>query len=606
MSHQKSDHIYAIRHSLAHIMAAAIKRQWPEAKFGVGPVIDNGFYYDIDLGDKKISEEQFERIETEMKKIIAEGQPFEHFVLPITEAIGWAEKTNQPYKKELLNDLGREGTTVAKDLDKAMLGIEAASPSKIREVSFYKNGDFTDLCRGPHVEKTTDVGPFKLMRVAGAYWRGKEQNPQMQRLYGVAFESQEELDAYLEQLIQAEARDHRKLGKQLDLYAFSPLVGAGLPLYTPRGTVVRNALIQFSEQIRKELGFERVWSPHITKKDLYEVSGHWAKFGNELFLVKSQETSDQLVMKPMNCPHHNQIYAAKPRSYRDLPLKLMETATAYRDEKTGELHGLSRVRSLTQDDSHAYCTTDQVDEVVAGLIKQIKHFYQTIDMELKVRLSLRDDSDQYLGDPKLWAFAEERIEALAQQNNLDFHKEKGEAAFYGPKIDFMAIDAIGREWQVATVQFDFVMPQRFGLNYINAEGKEEVPIMIHCAIMGSFDRFFSVYIEHTAGWFPFWAAPEQIRILTINDKVTEYVKEITTHLDNVVLMKPIKYNELRYSVDDRNESLGRKIHDAVDFKIPAVFIVGPKDAEARQISIRLQGKEQKVDFDKMSDFLQQL
>lgn len=602
----QSEHLHAMRHSLAHIMAAAVQRLWPEAKFGVGPVVENGFYYDIDLGAKKISEDDFVRIEAEMKKIIAEGQDFERSTMAIKDAIAWAEKTKQPYKKELLNDLKREGTTVAKELDGAELGLEAAGESKVAEVSFYQNGDFTDLCRGPHVANTKEVGVFKLMRIAGAYWRGKETNSQMQRLYGVAFESQKELDEYLERIAQAEARDHRKLGKQLDLYTFSPRVGSGLPLYTPRGTIVRDLLIKFSEEIRQKLNYQRVWSPHITKKDLYVVSGHWAKFGNELFLVKSQETSDELVMKPMNCPHHNEIYASRSRSYRDLPLKLMETTTVYRDEKTGELHGLSRVRSITQDDSHAYCTPDQVDEVVAGLIKQVQHFYKTIHMDLKVRLSFRDDSDQYLGEQKLWEFAQGRIEELAKQNGLEFYKEDGEAAFYGPKIDFMAIDAIGREWQVATVQFDFVQPERFGLEYVDHEGKEQRPIMIHCAIMGSFDRFFSVYIEHVAGWFPLWVAPEQVRVVTINDTVGDYVQKITDVLDSVVLMTPVRYNELRYSVDDRNESLGRKIRGAAEMKIPVVLIVGPKDAESKQVSVRLHNREEKVDLNKLSDFLQHL
>lgn len=602
----EQDQLHAMRHSLAHITANAVQHLWPHAKFGVGPVVENGFYYDIDLGDTTISEEDFTKIEAEMKLIIAADQPFERSEKPVEEAIKWAKAAEQPYKVELLNDLKRAGTTVAKDLDTDELGTLTEGDSQVENVSFYTNGDFTDLCRGPHVASTGKVGAFKLMRVAGAYWRGKEGNPQMQRLYGVAFESQAQLDKYLEMLEQAKARDHRRLGKELDLYVFSDLVGSGLPLYTPRGTTIRNLLINHSEGLRQKLGFERVWSPHITKKELYETSGHWAKFGDELFLVKSQETTDELVMKPMNCPHHAQIYASQPRSYRDLPLKYMETTTNYRDEKSGELHGLSRVRSLTQDDSHTYCTEEQVSEVFSGLTKAIQEFYQSIDMELEVRLSLRDDSDAYLGEQKLWDFGQAKIEEIAKENGLKYYKEQGEAAFYGPKIDFMAIDAIGRKWQVATIQFDFVQPERFKLVYIDDKGEEKRPYMIHCAIMGSFDRFFSVFIEHTAGWFPFWLAPEQVRILTINDSVNDYVTEVKQVLDNAVLMQPLKYNELRYTVDDRNESLGRKIRDAVGMKIPVTLIVGPKDAEAKEVSVRLKDKEEKVALSELAEYLEKL
>ena len=606
MADNQQDQLHAMRHSLAHIMATAVTTLWPEAKLGVGPVIDNGFYYDIDLGDQKISEEDFTKIEKKMRGIIAQDQQFEHFELPVDKAIAWAKDAKQPYKLELLNDLKRAGTTVAKDLNADELGTIAEGDSSVDNVSFYKNGDFTDLCRGPHVASTGKVGAFKLMRIAGAYWRGKETNPQMQRLYGVAFETQEELDKHLEMLEEAKARDHRKLGKELDLFVLSDLVGPGLPLYTPRGTRVRDGLVKLSEDLRASVGFEKVWSPHITKKELYETSGHWSKFGDELFLVKSQETSDELVMKPMNCPHHAQIYASSPRSYRDLPLKYMETTTNYRDEKTGELHGLSRVRSLSQDDSHTYCTQDQVDEIFDQLIEKIQYFYGAIDMKLKLRLSFRDESDSYLGPQELWDFGQGKITEIAKRNNLDYYIEEGEAAFYGPKLDFMAQDALGRTWQLATIQFDFVQPERFELEYIDNQGEAKRPIMIHCAIMGSFDRFFSVYIEHTGGWFPFWLAPEQVRILTINDTVMDYVRRIEDVLQGFVLMKPVKYNEVRYSVDSRNESLGKKIRDAAGMKIPAVLIVGPKDAESGEVSVRLKDEEKKVKLEDLKVFLEEL
>ena len=601
-----TEKLYAMRHSLAHIMASAVQKLWPEAKFGVGPVVENGFYYDIDLGDQKISEEDFTKIEKKMRGIIAQDQQFEHFELPVDKAIAWAKDAKQPYKLELLNDLKRAGTTVAKDLNADELGTIAEGDSSVDNVSFYKNGDFTDLCRGPHVASTGKAGAFKLMRIAGAYWRGKETNPQMQRLYGVAFETQEELDKHLEMLEEAKARDHRKLGKELDLFVLSDLVGPGLPLYTPRGTRVRDGLVKLSEDLRASVGFEKVWSPNITKKELYETSGHWSKFGDELFLVKSQETSDELVMKPMNCPHHAQIYASSPRSYRDLPLKYMETTTNYRDEKTGELHGLSRVRSLSQDDSHTYCTQDQVDEIFDQLIEKIQYFYGAIDMKLKLRLSFRDESDSYLGPQELWDFGQGKITEIAKRNNLDYYIEEGEAAFYGPKLDFMAQDALGRTWQLATIQFDFVQPERFELEYIDNQGEAKRPIMIHCAIMGSFDRFFSVYIEHTGGWFPFWLAPEQVRILTINDTVMDYVRRIEDVLQGFVLMKPVKYNEVRYSVDSRNESLGKKIRDAAGMKIPAVLIVGPKDAESGEVSVRLKDEEKKVKLEDLKVFLEEL
>lgn len=600
------EQLHAMRHSLAHITAAAVKRLWPQAKFGVGPVVENGFYYDIDLGEEKISEAQFGKIEKTMRRIITEAQEFERSTMPVDDAITWARENGQPYKEELLHDLKRSGTTVAKDLDADELGTISDGDAAVNDVSFYKNGDFIDLCRGPHVANTKDVGAFKLLRVAGAYWRGNEKNPQMQRLYGVAFATEEELNQYLERLEQAKQRDHRKLGKELDLYTMSPLVGAGLPLFTPRGTVLRDIVAQYSNQLRQAHGFTKVWTPHITKQALYETSGHWAKFGDELFLVTSQETADKMVLKPMNCPHHTQIFASKPRSYRDMPVRFLETTTDYRDEKTGELGGLNRVRSLTQDDSHVFCRSDQIEQEINGLLSSANELYGTLGMKLRVRLSYRDESDAYLGDNSLWESAQAQLKAAVVANSLDYFEQDGEAAFYGPKIDFMATDAIGREHQVATVQLDFVQPQRFGLEYTDTEGNAQQPVMIHCALLGSIERFLSVFIEHTAGWFPFWTAPEQIRILTINDAVLGYVDEIEAVLHSTVLMKPVKYNELRFTRDDRNESLGKKIREATAWKIPVQLIVGPKDQEAREVSVRMQSGEEKVALDQLADYLQAL
>lgn len=583
------EQLSAMRHSLAHITAQAVQHLWPDAKFGVGPVIENGFYYDIDLGDEQISESDFKKIEKEMRSIINKDYVFERSEKPIEEALSWAKSLEQPYKLELLNDLKREGTTLARELDATMMGMELpagirgashADVQSVVDVSFYTDGDFTDLCRGPHVESTGKVGAFKLMRVAGAYWRGNEKNAQMQRLYGVAFATKDELDAYLHMLEEAKKRDHRKLGVELDLFTFSPLVGSGLPLFTPRGTVLRDELTAFAEGLRKAAGFQRVSIPHITKTDLYKVSGHWDKFGDELFLVKSQETSDEFALKPMNCPHHNQIYASSPRSYRDLPIRYFETTTVYRDEKTGELGGLSRVRSISQDDSHIYARQDQLASEVASLVVDVQTIYETLGMELRARLSFRDTSDKYLGDPSLWVLAQKTMQELAISNKLNYFEAEGEAAFYGPKIDFMATDAIGREHQVATIQLDFVQPERFELEYTNSHGEKERPVMVHCALLGSIERFLSVYIEHTAGRFPLWLAPEQLRLIQVKDD--EEVLHFTQQLETMARERGI-----RVVVDRGNESVGKKIRLAELMKVPYTLVVGDQEVSSRKVVPRI-------------------
>ena len=600
------EELKSMRHSLAHIMAQAIQHLWPQAKFGVGPAIDNGFYYDIYLDNGTISEADLPKIEEEMRKIVAANYPFERRDVSVAEAIDWAIKGDRSFKVELLNDLKRSGTTVASELAGEKMGSVSDGDSKVETVSLYSQGDYTDLCRGGHVDSTGKVGAFKLTKTAGAYWRGNENNPQMQRIYGVAFATQEELDKYLNRLEIAKQRDHRKLGKELDLYTTSPLVGIGLPLFTPRGTILRDIVAQYSNQLRQKFGFEKVWTPHITKKDLYETSGHWAKFGEELFLVKSQETSDEMALKPMNCPHHTQIFASRPRSYRDMPVRYLETTTDYRDEKTGELGGLNRVRSLTQDDSHIFCRTDQIEDEINNLLSAARELYGSIDMKLRVRLSYRDESDSYLGDLSLWDSAQNQLKSAVEKVGLDYFEQEGEAAFYGPKIDFMATDAIGREHQVATVQLDFVQPQRFGLEYADTDGNFTTPVMIHCALLGSIERFLSVFIEHTGGWFPFWAAPEQVRILTINDTVLEYVDKITTILSGITLMKPVRYNDVRFTIDSRNESLGKKIREATSMKIPVQLIVGPKDMEANGVSVRTQSGEEKISLEQLAEYIKSL
>ena len=600
------EELKSMRHSLAHIMAQAIQHLWPQAKFGVGPAIDNGFYYDIYLDNGTISEADLPKIEEEMRKIVAADYPFEKRDVSVEEAIDWAIKGDRSFKVELLNDLKRSGTTVASELAGEKMGSVSDGDSKVETVSLYSQGDYTDLCRGGHVDSTGKVGAFKLTKTAGAYWRGNENNPQMQRIYGVAFATQEELDEYLNRLEIAKQRDHRKLGRELDLYTTSPLVGIGLPLFTPRGTILRDIVAQYSNQLRQKFGFEKVWTPHITKKDLYETSGHWAKFGEELFLVKSQETSDEMALKPMNCPHHTQIFASRPRSYRDMPVRYLETTTDYRDEKTGELGGLNRVRSLTQDDSHIFCRTDQIEGEINNLLSAARELYGSINMKLRVRLSYRDKSDSYLGDLSLWDSAQNQLKSAVEKVGLDYFEQEGEAAFYGPKIDFMATDAIGREHQVATVQLDFVQPQRFGLEYAGADGNFTTPVMIHCALLGSIERFLSVFIEHTGGWFPFWAAPEQVRVLTINDTVLEYVDKITTILSGITLMKPVRYNDVRFTIDSRNESLGKKIREATSMKIPVQLIVGPKDMEANEVSVRTQSGEEKISLEQLAEYIKSL
>lgn len=594
------EHLELIRHSLAHIMAAAVQKLWPEAQFGVGPTIDNGFYYDIYLDNYAFSDKDLKKIEKTMRNLINRKQDFVKSEMSIDQAIEWAKQSGQSFKVELLTDLKKYGTTVAKEI-----ANEIEISDKNDTVTFYQVGDFVDLCRGPHIANTSEVGAFKLMRVSGAYWRGDETKAQMQRIYGVAFATQAELDEYLERLEQAKLRDHRKLGKELDLFTVSPLVGAGLPMFTPRGTVLRELLSGFTNQARQDVGFTKVWTPNMTKHELYEKSGHWAKFGAELFLVKSQETSDQFVMKPMNCPHHAQIYASKARSYKDMPLRYLETTTVYRDEKSGELGGLSRVRAITQDDSHVFCRPDQIGQEIHNLMSVADQVYSTLGMKLRVRLSYRDDSDAYLGDPQLWQQSQQRLKEAVIANGLDYFEQEGEAAFYGPKIDFMASDAIGREHQVATVQLDFVQPERFELTYVDSDGNHQRPVMIHCAVLGSIERFLSVFIEHTGGWFPFWVAPEQVRILTINDDILPYATQVRNVLSQVVLDVPVRFNPLRVTIDERKESLGKKIREATSFKIPMQIIVGQKDQDSQEVSVRTRDQETKVKLDQLVEFIKQ-
>ncbi len=566
----------AVRHSLAHVLAAATRRLYgDDVKFGVGPAIEDGFYYDMDLGERHLSDDDLAKLEQEMRKILAEKQDFVASEMTIAEAEKWAKSNGQPYKLELIEDFKNNGTT--------KVGAKGKKQPASTKMSFYTNGDFTDLCMGGHVKNTADIpaDAFKLTKVAGAYFRGDETKPMMQRVYGVAFATKAELDEYLQRQEEAKARDHRKLGRELDLYVTSDMVGAGLPMFTPRGTVLREEIAELSNSLREEIGFQKVWIPHMTKKELYEKSGHWAKFGGELFLVKSQETSDQFVLKPMNCPHHGRIFASQVRSYRDMPQRYLETTTVYRDEKSGELGGLSRVRSITQDDSHDFCRPDQIEQEISNLLSAVKTIYNIFDMKLRVRLSYRDDSDAYLGDQALWESAQSQLKkAVVEMGDIDYYEQEGEAAFYGPKIDFMATDALGREHQLATAQLDFVQPERFELEYIDQDGTAKRPVMIHCALLGSLERFLSVYIEHTAGKFPVWVAPEQLRIIKVKSDgaIDQMIAELEAEA---------KAHHVRYTVDDSNNSIGKKVRAAELYKVPYVIVVGDKEAESGQIGVRI-------------------
>ena len=553
----KSDQEYLdnLRHSCAHLLAAAVMKLWPDTKRTIGPAIEHGFYFDFEF-TKPVTEDDLPKIESTMREILPAWAAFERHEL--TEAQAKKEYEENKYKHELIEEISGKG----------------------EKITFYKSGDYWDLCRGGHIDNPKDeLKHFKLLSIAGAYWRGSEKNKMLTRIYGTCFPTKEALNNYLTLLEEAKKRDHRKLGKELDLFTFSELVGRGLPLFTPKGALLRELLNNFSQQLRIDRGWQRVWSPHIARTELYKKSGHWDKFGDELFMVKSQETEDELVMKPMNCPHHQQIYASQPRSYKDLPIKYLETTTIYRDEKAGELIGLSRVRSATQDDSHTFCTPAQIKEVYQTLIEITKTFYEALQMTFRARLSFWDPGqpEKYLGDPKLWNKAQDIILEVAKENNLDYYVTQGEAAFYGPKIDFMVKDSLGRQWQLATPQLDFVQPRRFGLTYIDKDGKEQTPVMIHFALMGSLERFLSVYIEHTGGAFSLWLAPVQVVLIPIADRHIESAKKIYQEL--------ITHN-VRAILDDRSESMQAKIRDATLQKVPYMGIIGDKEITTGKISVR--------------------
>lgn len=576
-----------MRHSAAHVMATAIQELWPDTKFGVGPVIENGFYYDVDL-EHKLTPQDLAKIEKRMKKIISRNEEFVREEMPIDDAIKLFRDMGQTYKVELLEDIKSRGTTSVRVEEAAELDAE-----KPDVASIYRTGKFTDLCRGPHVKSSKEIGVFRLRSVAGAYWRGDENNPMLQRVYGVAFLKENELEEYLKMLEEAEKRDHRKLGAELDLFTFSPLVGSGLPMFTPRGTLIRKELVDFVQTLQIPYGYTPVCIPHITKTDLYATSGHLEKFDDDLFYVRSKKTDDEFVLKPMNCPHHTQIYASQMRSYRDLPIRYSEVTAVYRDENTGQLQGLSRVRSITQDDAHVFCRPDQIEQEVSAIYDVVEKFYGAFGMPLRVRLSTHDpeNMDAYLGSDKVWENSVEVLKKLLEKIGAKYEFCVGEAAFYGPKIDFMAVDAIGREWQLATIQLDFNLPERFELEYMGEDGEKHRPVMIHRAILGAVERFLGVLIEHYAGAFPVWLSPVQVEIIPVGKDHWETAKKLHERLSD---------EGIRSHYDELRETVGNKIRKSAKMKIPYVIVVGEKEKKLKDVNVRVRGedKEKSMKLDK--------
>ena len=596
------------RHTGAHILAAAVYEIFPEAQFGVGPTTENGFYYDI-LLPRTLIPEDLPLLEDKMKAIIKANLLVEREEMAIDDAINHFQQAGQLLKVELLQDLKTHGTTNFSEIYGE--GESVPHENEVATVSVYKIGNFVDLCRGPHIETTgqLDITAFSLDSISASYFRGDQSRESMQRIYGILFHSKKELKEFLHNREEAKKRDHRVLGKSLGLFTFSELVGSGLPLYTPAGTTLKNNIAGLLRQISKKYGSQEVSIPHIAKKELYEISGHAQKFSEELFIVKGHY-KQEFALKPANCPHHTQLFASEPRSYRDLPIRYIESTMQYRDEKPGQIGGLTRTRGFTVDDGHTFLAVNQIKDEVSLLIKTIADFYTSFGLwENKwVSLSVRDYSDltKYTGIAEDWDKAEQMLEEIAEESVLEAKRCEGEAALYGPKLDFMFYDALGNERQLATIQLDFATPKRFELEYIDEAGNTQTPVMIHRAILGSYERFLAILIEHFAGRFPYWLAPIQVNVLSVNDsaEVIEYIDSIKHTLDNVVLSSPLKYNELRYNLDLSSESLGKKIRNSELQKIPVTIIVGPKDVESNQVSIRTHTGESKIALTELPEFLE--
>ncbi len=556
---------HAFWHSSAHLMAEAIEELYPGTKFGIGPAIENGFYYDVDPGEQVvITDSDLPRIEKKMKELASRKNPFRREAISKSEALRFFVDKGDEYKLELIDEL-EDGT-----------------------ISFYHQGDFTDLCRGPHLADTSPIKAIKLLNVAGAYWRGDESRRQLTRIYGVTFPRQKMLEEFLEKLEQAKQRDHRKLGRELELFTFSPRVGPGLPLWLPKGAQLRERLENFLKKVQREHGYDPVITPHIGQKELWVTSGHYAKYGKDSFQpIHTPQEGEEFLLKPMNCPHHCEIYKSKPHSYRELPVRMAEFGTVYRYEQSGELHGLTRVRGFTQDDAHIFCRPDQLREEFVKVIDIILYIFNTLDFkDFVTQVSLRDpdDMEKYIGTDENWEKAERAILEAVDSKNMDYTVEKGEAAFYGPKLDFMVRDALGRSWQLGTIQVDYNLPERFDLEYIGADNQKHRPVMIHRAPFGSMERFVAVLIEHTAGKFPLWLTPDQAVILPISEKYHDYAEKVSVFLKNY---------DIRTLIDGRSEKIGKKIRDNELKRIPYLLIVGEKEQESGSVSVRRQGEGDK-------------
>lgn len=548
-------------HTSAHLMAQAIQMLYPNAKFGIGPAIENGFYYDIDFGEEVLKESDFAAIEKKMMEIVATKQTLTRVDISKADAMKMFSDRGEIYKTELISEL-EDG-----------------------KITLYEQGSFTDLCRGPHLPDVSPIKAVKITSLAGAYWRGDEKRKQLTRLYAISFPKKKMLDEYLALLEEAKKRDHRKIGKELELFMFTDMVGKGLPMWLPKGTALRLRLEEFLKKIQKKFGYQQVMTPHIGNKELYVTSGHWDHYGQDSFRpITTPEEGEVYMLKPMNCPHHCMIYKWQPRSYRDLPLRLAEFGTVYRYEQSGELHGLTRVRSFTQDDAHIFCRPDQVKDEFIRVMDIISIIFKALDFQnFEAQISLRDPNDKtkYVGTDENWAKAEAAIVEACKEKNMPAKVEYGEAAFYGPKLDFMVKDAIGRRWQLGTIQVDYNLPERFGLEYVGEDNQKHRPVMIHRAPFGSMERFVAVLIEHTGGKFPLWLTPDQVVILPISEKYNDYAKKVAAYLDD---------NDIRAIVDDRNEKIGRKIRDNEVKRIPYMLIVGEKEAENDEVSVRKQGE----------------
>ena len=552
---------HAFWHSSAHLMAEALEKLYPGIKLGIGPSIENGFYYDVDPGDRTITDAELPKIEKKMKELASQKEEFVREEVSKEKAMDYYKGKGDQYKVELIHEL-EDGT-----------------------ISFYKQGDFVDLCRGPHLPHTGYIKAFKLLSVAGAYWRGDENNKQLTRIYGISFPKQKMLDEYLELLEEAKKRDHRKLGKQLGLFTFSQKVGSGLPLWLPKGAQLRERLENYLKKIQKEYGYEQVISPHIGLKELYVTSGHYEKYGKDSFQpINTPAEGEEFLLKPMNCPHHCEIYRNAAFSYKDLPVRYAEFGTVYRYEQSGELHGLTRVRGFTQDDAHIFCRPDQLEEEFIKVMDIILRIFRALDFNnYNVQISLRDPNkkEEYIGSDDNWEKSENAILEAVKHKGIDAKVEYGEAAFYGPKLDFMVKDALGREWQLGTIQVDYNLPDRFDLEYVGSDDQRHRPVMIHRAPFGSMERFVAVLLEHTAGKFPLWLTPEQVVVLSISEKFNEYAQEVSRELNK---------SDIRSIVDIRNEKIGKKIRDNELKKTPYLLIVGEKEAENNAVSVRKQGK----------------